>query len=120
MTLSVLLITNAVAQDTTEWNLPDIPGQVQTDDPYWDLELLYHQHRYEEGLEAVEQRIAARTGVARIERVGARAAPQRGRARVVTGQEQRAAGGGGRRRARVPGRERARRWKRRLPAFGGG
>ena len=59
MTLSVLLITNAVAQDTTEWNLPDIPGQVQTDDPYWDLELLYHQHRYEEGLEAVEQRIAA-------------------------------------------------------------
>ncbi|MDG1478211.1 MAG: hypothetical protein P8R54_01405 [Myxococcota bacterium] len=52
MNLSVLMLSAAFAQegDSSTWDLLDIPGQVQPDDPYWELELLYHQHRYQEGL----------------------------------------------------------------------
>ena len=52
MNFLLLLISAASAQDvdTSTWDLLDIPGQVQQDDPYWELELLYHQHRYKDGL----------------------------------------------------------------------
>lgn len=55
-----MLLAAASAQevDTSTWDLQDIPGQVRPDNPYWDLELLYHQHRYQEGLAAVEQKLA--------------------------------------------------------------
>jgi hypothetical protein len=62
MITSILLLSAASAQDgedSSTWDLQDIPGQVRPGDPYWELELLYHQHRYKEGLARTEQMIAA-------------------------------------------------------------
>jgi hypothetical protein len=60
VTLTLLLLAAVSAQevDSSTWDLQDTPGQVRPDDPYWDLELLYHQHRYLEGVEAVKKKLA--------------------------------------------------------------
>ncbi|MFT5685341.1 MAG: hypothetical protein ACI8RZ_006292 [Myxococcota bacterium] len=60
MNLPLLLLSAASAQDSTpsSWDLQDIPGQVRPDEPYWELELLYHEHRYKEGLALTDQMLA--------------------------------------------------------------
>ena len=77
LTLSLLLLSDASAQETGEapdtapeevaqmpasWDLLDIPGQVQPDQPNWDLELLYHEHNYKEGLAETDRQLAASPG----------------------------------------------------------
>ena len=56
-----MMLSAAYAQqaDSSTWDLQDIPGQVRPDDPYWELELLYHEHRYQEGLQRTDELIAA-------------------------------------------------------------
>ena len=40
-------------------NLPDIPGQVRPDNSIWELELLYHNEQFGEGLSRTDQMITA-------------------------------------------------------------
>jgi len=42
------------------WDIRDQPGQVQPGGPNWDLELLYHEHHYTEGLEAARAALVER------------------------------------------------------------
>jgi hypothetical protein len=67
--LTLLFISAALAEEVdaaseaqqpaSSWDLQDTPGQVRPGGLHWELELLYHEHRYEEGLERTDALIAA-------------------------------------------------------------
>jgi hypothetical protein len=61
MLLSVTMML-CVQADEGSFDLLEIPGQVRHGDPYWDLEMLYHQHRYDDGLAMVDELLAASPG----------------------------------------------------------
>ncbi len=67
--LTLCLLAPLFAQDAAlepslqaqpeSWDLRDVKGQVRPGDPYWELELLYHQSQYQEGLARTEELLAA-------------------------------------------------------------